>query len=375
MPIENQTTVIARTREADIQAAVADIKSQIGDEPVSGLLFFATSKMDFSALAELLDAAIEGPSMGCTTAGEICPADGHCEDSVVAMALRHPQIDFRVAMVEDASGFNTERAEQEIAPLLEQADSDVEQFGMVLVDGLSMSEEQVCASLAHVLKDVSFVGGSAGDDLGFKTTAIACNGKAASDAAVVAVVHTTIPFHVFHSHHFDATDNRLVITEAIPSERRVIQVNGEPAAEGYAAAVGLEIDELSPQIFAAHPVLLSIGGNYYVRSIQKVNEDGSLTFFCAIDEGLVLRVAKSNDLPASLDEQIKQVEQSLGGIEAIIGFDCILRRLELISKDQRAEAHQAFSHLPMIGFSTYGEQYNGLHVNQTITGVAIGRAA
>ena len=27
----------------------------------------------------------------------------------------------------------------------------------------------------------------------------------------------------------------------------------------------------------------------------------------------------------------------------------------------------------VIGFNTYGEQYNGMHVNQTFTGVAIGR--
>jgi hypothetical protein len=26
----------------------------------------------------------------------------------------------------------------------------------------------------------------------------------------------------------------------------------------------------------------------------------------------------------------------------------------------------------VFGFSTYGEQYNGLHLNQTFTGVAIG---
>jgi hypothetical protein len=26
----------------------------------------------------------------------------------------------------------------------------------------------------------------------------------------------------------------------------------------------------------------------------------------------------------------------------------------------------------VVGFSTYGEQYNGIHVNQTFTGVAIG---
>jgi hypothetical protein len=29
--------------------------------------------------------------------------------------------------------------------------------------------------------------------------------------------------------------------------------------------------------------------------------------------------------------------------------------------------------VPIVGFSTYGEVYGGLHVNQTLTGVAFGR--
>ena len=43
-------------------------------------------------------------------------------------------------------------------------------------------------------------------------------------------------------------------------------------------------DRLAADVFAAHPVVVRIGGQYFVRSIAKVNEDESLTFFCAIDE-------------------------------------------------------------------------------------------
>ena len=46
--------------------------------------------------------------------------------------------------------------------------------------------------------------------------------------------------------------------------------------------------------------MLNIGGNWYIRSIAKVNEDFSLTFFCAIDSGLVLTIAKGNDIIQNL---------------------------------------------------------------------------
>ena len=45
--------------------------------------------------------------------------------------------------------------------------------------------------------------------------------------------------------------------------------------------VGLTVDPTTDD----HPVTVTLGGSVFVRSIQKVNPDGSLTFFCAIDEG------------------------------------------------------------------------------------------
>ena len=45
-------------------------------------------------------------------------------------------------------------------------------------------------------------------------------------------------------------------------------------------------------VFATHPLVVRLGGAEYVRSIQKANPDGSLSFYCAIDEGLVLTLSR-----------------------------------------------------------------------------------
>ena len=52
-------------------------------------------------------------------------------------------------------------------------------------------------------------------------------------------------------------------------------------------------DELTPMSFAAHPLVVKIGGEYFCRSIRRLNEDGSLSFFCAIDEGVVLTLGRA----------------------------------------------------------------------------------
>ncbi len=136
--------------------------------------------------------------------------------------------------------------------------------------------------------------------------------------------------------------------------------------------VGLELDKLTPLIFATHPVVVRIGGHIFVRSIQKVNDDGSLTFFCAIDEGVVLTVAKGVDLVKNLENLFENIREKIGQPKLVLGCDCILRNLELDRKNIKKKVGEIMAENNVIGFSTYGEQYNAMHVNQTFTVVAIG---
>jgi hypothetical protein len=50
----------------------------------------------------------------------------------------------------------------------------------------------------------------------------------------------------------------------------------------------------------------------------------------------------------------------------------VLRRLELEQAGRLSSANAVLAPYPFLGFSTYGEQYNGLHMNHTMTGLALG---
>jgi len=177
---------------------------------------------------------------------------------------------------------------------------------------------------------------------------------------------------VFKTEHFKPASAKMVVTEAEPARRIVTEINGEPAAREYARMVGLEVDKLTPMIFAAHPVVVNIGGHSYVRSIQKVNEDESLSFFCAIDEGIVLTVADGIDLVENLESAFARVTRDLGTPALVLGCDCILRSIEIGQRGLRDQVGKIFADNNVVGFATYGEQYNAMHVNQTFTGIAIG---
>jgi len=126
--------------------------------------------------------------------------------------------------------------------------------------------------------------------------------------------------------------------------------------------------------FAASPVVVMIDGTDYVRSIQKVNDDGSLSFYCAIEEGLVLRVAHGVDLVHNLEETFAQIRKEIGSPQFVFGCDCILRNLEVTQNGLKDRVGEIFVRNNTVGFSSYGEQFRGVHVNQTLTGCAIGSA-
>ena len=58
----------------------------------------------------------------------------------------------------------------------------------------------------------------------------------------------------------------------------------------------------------------------------------------------------------------------------MLGCDCILRKLEISQSPLKDRISDLKERNNLTGFATYGEQFNGVHVNQTLVGIAIGAA-
>ncbi len=370
------------TLTTDPDEAAAELFAALDQTDLALVLVFVSPRYDLPALAAALQRRFPGVLLvGCTSAGEIAPL-GYMAGGITGLSLAGPDFVVACELIETLQAFNLQDGQEVVGRLLDKPARAVPQtaggsgreqmFAFTLIDGLSGTEEAVVSALHGALGDIPLFGGSAGDDLRFKRTFILHNGEFRSDCALLVLVSTTRPFRVFKTEHFEATDRKMVVTEADPVRRIVSEIDGEPAAVEYARQVGLKGNDLTPLIFANHPVVVRVGGTSFVRSIQKVNDDGSLTFFCAIDEGIVLTVARGVDLAENLRAQFAQLEADVGRPALVIGFDCILRALELDEKNIRNEVGRLMSGHNVIGFSTYGEQFHAMHVNQTFTGVAIG---
>lgn len=364
---------------AEARQAAAEFQQQVGQPDMALVLFFCSSAYDLPVLAEELNRHFAGvPVVGCTTAGEIGPA-GYQGRSLAGMSFPAGACQAVAGHIEGLQEFEIAAGRDFAQGLLARLEARApaangsNSFGLLLVDGLSMREEPVTLALQDGLGGIRMIGGSAGDDLKFERTWVFQDGAFRTDSAVLLLLTTRFPFRILRTQHFISDGERLVVTEADAGRRVVKELNGLPAVDEYSRLVGVPAEALTPSHFATWPVVVMIDGTDFVRSIQHANADGSLTFYCAIDEGVVLRVAHGNDLLGKLEATFAGLRQDLGEIQAMLACDCILRNLEAEREGLKAAVGELFRRHNAVGFSTYGEQFGGVHVNQTLTGIAIGR--
>jgi hypothetical protein len=356
--------------------AIAAARAELAGDIFQHIIVFFSIDHDPEILLDALKQHFhDTPVSGCSTAGEVGPL-GMMQGGIVLIAF--PEAGFRVLseIIPEIDSAGVEKA-SEIARRLRiqliggaSRSSKDHVFALVLADGLSNREEALTAALHWSLDDIELIGGSAGDGLAFQHTALIHRGRLIRRGAILFVIETASPFRVFKTQNFEPTPIKLVVTAADSENRIVYELKAEPAAREYAAAIGLLPDDLGPFSFASYPLVVKVGGDYYCRSIRNMNPDGSLSFFCAIDEGLVFTVARPRDMLRSTQETFEEIEGSLGGTDFVLGFDCILRRLDAESRQVRHKVEGLYQRYGVAGFHTYGEQFNAMHLNQTLTGIA-----
>lgn len=363
---------IAVGRQRRVAAAVRATVAQIDAASTRFVLCFTPPGLDCSAVAAALNEALPGvPVFGCSSAGQI--TDTGYEDNALLL-LAFPKAHFRCASAliplngpMDAATIVADV--QRTAHCFEHS-AGQRRLGLVFADGLSMQEDLLISALEAALPDVPLFGGSAADGLQFEQTFVFCGGKAEPEAAVVLLIETDLPFRAVSMDHFLPAQARAVVTNAAPDERKVFEINGAPATQEYARLVGCEVSDLSPQVFAENPMLIEYRGTHYVRAISDAAPDGTLSFLGAIDDGLIMTLGRGQEITQTLCSTLDIKDNKDRPPDFILGFDCVLRRLEIEQKRLAGEVSKVLSGARVFGFNTFGEQHQGVHMNQTLVGIA-----
>jgi len=356
---------------ADELAAVAELRAQVHTPDASLVLFFCSTRYDLDRLGPAMAAAFAGPVVGCTSAGQI-GASGYVDGGISAVSLASAELCATPYLLSSLSD-SVQAAEVGYRVAVDLARSSSRKaVGLLLVDGSSKSEERIVAALFEALADVPIVGGSAAGGPNGGGVSVYYDGSFRRDVGVFVLLETTLPFVTFKVQHAVPGTRKLVITEADADSRLVREINGKPAAAEYARQIGVDPRLLRPLTCTEHPLLWSIGGEHFPRAIRSVNADGSLSFSCAVDAGLVLTIGEPAPALTALRDGFASATARLPSVSVVLGFDCFLRRLEFEARGEAGVIGEFLATQKVVGFCCDGQQFDSLHLNQTFAALALG---
>jgi hypothetical protein len=360
-----------------------------GETPSAAMALLSASTRDWNSeftlllhgpdyLGQELEAALTGfpgPVYGCSTSGEITP-DGYDENTIAAIGFDRAWFTCVARRIDGLKAFGFQQA-REMVPAMK---SELSQrapgadpgntFALLLIDSTVKAEEFVAAALGTELGNIPLVGGSAGDNWQLGATPVLYQGHISSDSAVLLLVHSRLPFRHYNFHNFVPTEQRGVITSATAAERLVHEINGAPAASEFAGLCGLEPGEIDREHLALHPAIITVGGHAYPRGFAELLEDGSMRSACAIDEGVVFRVAAQVDYVDHLANSLRKIREDLGEPLMVLGMECAARRQMVEQQGLSSEVAALFSEFNVWGFSCMGEQSNSLNMNNSFNCLA-----
>jgi hypothetical protein len=368
----NDSIVSAHSRARNLAGRAHDLAPVLSRTDLEFVLLFAGPDgiEDLPALGNGIRL------FGCTTSGEITP-EGYSSDSAVAIGFAREAFTAVARRITDLRAFRFQDARElllsarwelrERAPASEAGNT----FALLLIDSCQQAEEFVAAALGSELGNVPLIGGSAGDNWRLHRTPVLADGRWHDDSALLLLVHTTCRFHTGNVHHFRPSPVRAAITAATPSKRLVHEINGAPAIQEYARLCGLAPGTVEFEQLSARPLMLLVGNKAYARGFSQVLDDGSMRFACAIDEGMVFRVAEHGDMVGELDAHFRRTFDAIGGAPALtLAFECAARRLEAERAGLQSPLRTLFGHNRVWGFSCMGEQANSIHMNNSFNSIA-----
>jgi hypothetical protein len=368
----------AHSAQTDTTQALAELGRELASIDPVVILFFSSANHDGPRLqSELQKLAPKAEVVGCTTGGEFT-ADAYTQGGVALLALSSAKVKrCAAAMAEYDKGDSVEvavhaattRIADKLSVDLRELDPK-DWVGVVLNEGLKGNEEEVNEVLGHVAPFLSFLGGSAGDNIKLVETRVFYDGRQSVNGSVFLLMELAVPHVIIKTCSFEPTARKVKIGRV--QGRVCYELDGKPSVTTYAEMVGVTPEQLNPMVFMQHPLGVMIEGEPWVRSPIAVTPDGGLVFGCKVLEGSELNLLKATDLVGDTKNALAEGAKTLGATPSVgVLFNCAHRYMEVNARQLEAPFREAISPFPVAGFHSYGESWLA-HMNQTLIGLLLG---
>lgn len=372
---------------AAVGAALSEAKAQLGGKPADLAFVFASPR---HALAEVLGEAKRRlprvDVVACTTAGELTER-GLTRGGIAVLLIAWGE----AAHVATGRGAPHDDIPAAAAALggrfLEHGPERARHAAcVVLGDGLSAAFEHLVLELRKSPRHRHpIVGGGAGDDGRFVSTAVGVNQQVFRGGMACVQVTSANPWGVGVAHGLAPASQRMTVTKA--SGNVVREIDDRPALDvyrDYAKSRGLDFDHLDlPQFLVENELgVLLFEDLVRVRAPLRVLPEGALFVAGEVPEGSAVCIVRGSetDIIAAARTAAEDAKDALGGVQpaGVLVFSCVCRSMVLGPRyaDEIRAVQSVFQDVPIAGFSSYGEvartksRLDGYH-NNTIVVVAI----
>lgn len=240
-----------------------------------------------------------------------------------------------------------------------------------LMTARSNGEELVLDTLNSVLKDkqIPVFGGTSGCCNPDKNseTFVSINGIVYENAcAFVLIKNLKGRIFSFKEHLYRPTKNTFRVTDVDCESRTVYEYNGEPAALVVSKVLKTDISNVA-EMLVGKPMGRVVGKEIFITEAASVNIDNSISFYSQIYNYSKITLMEMDDIPSVFNRTKREITENIQA-DFMFTVNCLSRTKLFEKKDLLVPFLDNLKSMApsFIGFSGYGEQYNLMHINQTM---------
>ena len=306
------------------------------------------------------------PIIGCTSSAGIIVPDGFISSEngfTGILALGDPDMEVGVAGSERGKDPREtgRKVAMEAMPKVGRTDAPA-YFYMVASPA---EEEFYIKGIEDIIGRVPVFGGSAADNTVEGKWSIYTNDKIFSDGVAVAFFYTDKEMKNVYTGEYHETTNSGVITK-IKGNRTLVEIDGVPAIEKYAAWTGKKMEDLEGNNLLVSTITEPLGVKDRLGDLVAIrhpmfgNKDGSMNIGAnlAVNTAVIQMEATVDELISSTGKTMKELNQEMNGeIGAYLLVHCGGRRLGIGDRiDEVTKLLKKQSKgVPFIAIFTFGE--------------------
>ena len=372
------SSILKDSRDAGVETATKALKGI--KHPKLGLVFSSVKYNQVDLLDGIKSVNPEIKLIGCTSSGAIMTPEGIIsgEDGFAGMmVLEENELNVGVAAAERGSD-PRETGRRIAKEAMKDAHKEYAPVAFAMFANPA-EEEYYLKGIQDVLGEIPMFGGSAADDAVVGEWKVLCENKSIADGCAIAIFYTTKEIKNVFTGEFEETSTYGVVTKVV-DDRRIVEIDGEPALKKYAGWIKANPDELMGQnlLVASIPHAIGVktvkGDLTCVRHPMIGNEDYSFNVGAKVAEHTAV-VLLHTDVDGLINGAVKAIREVKKDFDpaALFLVHCGGRKLHIGDRvdEDFVAIKNAAGDTPFIVAFTFGEYGQMNHSGAQIGGLSL----